>query len=367
MFFNFNLQELADWSSSFDAAAFEKELSSIAGIATVAAVNSPAVVDAPKGTAPSTAAVQTVVNQVVEAVAPVVAPRINPVILSKLENIAAAEVVANPQIKASDAGATVSSSVVNNIASSISSSFKSDAQQDRDLNAAIKEAAQQPGTTATTTAKPDAVNLPFDTTKPVTSQTMPFDTTKPVTTTPMTSTTVTTPTTTAAAVQTGGTFTGEGYQNAYKKDPLLLDGKSGIRLDENYKWWNTGIDYARERGAEYVAVLNDDVQILSNPLRRIAEVMKATGATLGYPFPFIGHVCGYCWVLDLKSSIRLDENYKWWYGDRDLDLQARKLKGVVHVPAMVRHIHGNELTRDNQELVELTKADEKYFLEKWKV
>lgn len=132
------------------------------------------------------------------------------------------------------------------------------------------------------------------------------------------------------------------------------------------KWWNTGIDYARERGAEYVAVLNDDVQILSNPLRRIAEVMKATGATLGYPFPFTGHVCGYCWVLDLKSNIRLDENYKWWYGDRDLDLQARKVKGVVHVPAMVRHVEGNVLTSQSNELMELTKLDEKYFTEKWK-
>ena len=132
------------------------------------------------------------------------------------------------------------------------------------------------------------------------------------------------------------------------------------------KWWNFGIDYARERGAEYVAVLNDDVQILSNPLRRIAEVMKATGATLGYPFPFTGHVCGYCWVLSMKSGIRLDENYKWWYGDRDLDLQARKLKGVVHVPAMVRHIEGNVLTSQSNELMELTKADEKYFVEKWK-
>jgi hypothetical protein len=238
MFFNFNLQELADWSSSFDAVAFEKELSSIASIATVAAVNSPAVVNAPKGAAPDTTEVQTVVNQVVEAVAPVVAPRVNPTILSKLEKITADEVVANPQVKASDAGVTVSPNVVNNIASSISSSFKNDAQQDRDLNAAIKEAAQQPGTTATTTAKPDAVNLPFDTTKPVTSQTMPFDTTKPVTAAPMTSATATTTTpATAAAVQTGGTFTGEGYQNKYKKDPLLLDGKAftGTRNGIQYK------------------------------------------------------------------------------------------------------------------------------------
>jgi hypothetical protein len=93
--------------------------------------------------------------------------------------------------------------------------------------------------------------------------------------------------------------------------------------------------------------------------------MKGTGASLGYPFPFIGHVCGYCWVLDVKSGIKPDENYKWWYGDRDIDLQARQGKGVVHVPAMVRHIHGNELTRDNQELMAMTKVDEELFFKKW--
>jgi len=132
-----------------------------------------------------------------------------------------------------------------------------------------------------------------------------------------------------------------------------------------HKWWNTGINYAVERGAEYVAVLNDDVALANNPLRRIAEVMKGTGATLGYPFPFEGWVCGYCWVLDVKTDVRPDENYKWWYGDRDIDLQARKVKGVVHVPAMVRHIHGNELTRDNQELMAMTRVDEELFFKKW--
>jgi hypothetical protein len=40
--------------------------------------------------------------------------------------------------------------------------------------------------------------------------------------------------------------------------------------------------------------LNDDVEIANNPLRRIAEVMKGTGAVLGYPFP----VSGLCvWLL----------------------------------------------------------------------
>jgi hypothetical protein len=46
-------------------------------------------------------------------------------------------------------------------------------------------------------------------------------------------------------------------------------------------------------------------------------------------------------------------------------LQALKGKGVVHVPAMVRHIHGNELTRDNQELMAMTKVDEELFFKKW--
>jgi hypothetical protein len=87
---------------------------------------------------------------------------------------------------------------------------------------------------------------------------------------------------------------------------------------------------------------------------------------LGYPFPFEGHVCGYCWVLDLASDVRPDESYRWWYGDRDLDIQARRAGGVAHVPAMVRHVHGNELTRENPELMKLTEADEDYFFEKWK-
>lgn len=134
-----------------------------------------------------------------------------------------------------------------------------------------------------------------------------------------------------------------------------------------HKWWNMGIKHAELNGAEYVAVLNDDVQILDDPFSKIVAVMKATGAPLGYPFPFMGHVCGYCWVLDVKSKIRPDEEYVWWYGDRDLDVQARLNGGVVHVPSMVRHIHGNELTRDNPILVELTKQDEELFFKKWNV
>jgi GT2 family glycosyltransferase len=133
------------------------------------------------------------------------------------------------------------------------------------------------------------------------------------------------------------------------------------------RWWNKGIDFVTSKGGRYVAILNDDVRLAGNPLNTIATVMKETGAALGYPYPFQGWVCGYCFIIDLATDVRPDERYRWWYGDRDLDLQARKQGGAVHVPAMVRHIEGNILTTQNKELQELAKIDEYLFFEKWTI
>lgn len=132
-----------------------------------------------------------------------------------------------------------------------------------------------------------------------------------------------------------------------------------------HRWWNKGINYAQQRGARYVAVVNDDIMMLGGPLQKIVKEMQLVDAVLGYPAPFEGWVCGYCWVLDLASDVRPDENYRWWYGDRDIDIQAKNNGGVIHVPAMVRHLHGNQLTSASAELMKLTEADEDYFFEKW--
>jgi GT2 family glycosyltransferase len=133
-----------------------------------------------------------------------------------------------------------------------------------------------------------------------------------------------------------------------------------------HRWWNRGIDYALARGARYVAVLNDDVELADDPLNKIVAVMKQNDHPLGCPYPFEGWVSGYCWILDLASDVRPDEKYRWWYGDRDLYLQAREVGTVCAVACKVRHIHGNELTRNNPKLMELTKIDEEYFFDKWK-
>ncbi len=88
----------------------------------------------------------------------------------------------------------------------------------------------------------------------------------------------------------------EGVNNIWDLDPINI-----------HRWWNRGIDIARTFGADYIAVLNDDVKLKNNPINKIAYGMNKLKATLGYPLPYSGHIPGYCWVLDIKSNIRADE------------------------------------------------------------
>ncbi len=146
----------------------------------------------------------------------------------------------------------------------------------------------------------------------------------------------------------------EGVNNIWDLEPVNI-----------HRWWNRGIDIARTFGADYIAVLNDDVKLKNNPINKIAYGMKELKGVLGYPLPYSGHIPGYCWVLDIKSNIRADENFRWWYGDDDIRLKAKEQGEVVYIPAEVEHLHPNHLTSANEELMELTKADQTYFEEKW--
>jgi hypothetical protein len=144
----------------------------------------------------------------------------------------------------------------------------------------------------------------------------------------------------------------EGVNNIWDLEPVNI-----------HRWWNRGIDMARESNADYIAVLNDDLILKNNPINKIANRMSDTKSVIGYPVPNIG--IGYCWVLDIKSNIRADENFRWWYGDDDIRMQATILGEVIYVPVEVNHLHPNQLTFDNKDLMELTKADEILFKTKW--
>jgi hypothetical protein len=128
-----------------------------------------------------------------------------------------------------------------------------------------------------------------------------------------------------------------------------------------HRWWNKGINYAKERGAKYVAVLNDDLALEDNPLNTIANAMEETKAAIGFPYPHTGHICGYCYILNVETGLMPDESYRWWFGDNDLYLRAKNLGGSVGVLAKVRHLHGNELTSINHKLLAQTEEDKKLF------
>jgi GT2 family glycosyltransferase len=133
-----------------------------------------------------------------------------------------------------------------------------------------------------------------------------------------------------------------------------------------HRWWNKGINFAKERGAKYVAVLNDDLMLEDNPLNAIANAMDETKAAIGFPYPHTGHICGYCFVLDVTTGLAPDESYRWWFGDNDLYLRASKLGGAIGVMAKVRHLHGNELTSTNPKLLALTEKDKELFYSRLK-
>jgi GT2 family glycosyltransferase len=128
-----------------------------------------------------------------------------------------------------------------------------------------------------------------------------------------------------------------------------------------HRWWNKGINYAKERGAKYIAVLNDDLVLEDNPLNTIANAMEETKSAIGFPYPHTGHICGYCYILNIETGLMPDESYRWWFGDNDLYLRAKNLGGSVGVLAKVRHLHGNELTSINHKLLAQTEEDKKLF------
>jgi hypothetical protein len=146
----------------------------------------------------------------------------------------------------------------------------------------------------------------------------------------------------------------EGVNNIWDLEPVNIQ-----------RWWNRGIDVARTFGADYIAVLNDDLRLKNNPINKIAYEMNKLKAVLGYPLPYTGAIPGYCWVLDVKSNIRADENFRWWYGDDDIRIRAALQGEIAYVPVEVEHIHPNHLTSTNEDLMKLTRADQTYFEEKW--
>ena len=139
-----------------------------------------------------------------------------------------------------------------------------------------------------------------------------------------------------------------------------------------HRWWNLGIDYAKDHGASNVAVLNDDLVINSHTITDLARALEATGAAIATPGPQVRlHrnrmplrrlLIGSLWILDLSSGLTPNEDLRWWYGDDDLDIRARRdFGGVVTAPVWFKHPHAGKATDTSPLLQQLVVQDEQTF------
>jgi hypothetical protein len=122
-------------------------------------------------------------------------------------------------------------------------------------------------------------------------------------------------------------------------------------------WWNFGIGYALERGARYVAVLNDDVVLHPKTLQDMLSQMITDSSSLAIPVAEGAAGWGHCWILDTSHGVMPDERFVWWCGDHDLEIQARKVGGVTYFPIEVLNIHANQLTERSESFVDIVKRD----------
>jgi hypothetical protein len=91
----------------------------VAQVVAAAIVNSPAVLNAPKGSVPSVQAVQEVAKAIAAAVAPTIATALSPEAIQSIVKATSTAVIANPQVAAADIGKTVAPDVIQKIADSV--------------------------------------------------------------------------------------------------------------------------------------------------------------------------------------------------------------------------------------------------------
>ncbi|ROO50807.1 hypothetical protein EDC02_5665 [Micromonospora sp. Llam0] len=133
--------------------------------------------------------------------------------------------------------------------------------------------------------------------------------------------------------------------------------------------WNLGLSVAVDMaGSEEfaVAILNDDLVVYPGFVAELAEGLGGQAA-VSHPSGIIG--CAYVLRGSLvrRRQLWLDERFRWWYGDNDLEWQARKLGGLqpVRLKGEIRHLYPNYTTKSRRELRAQADSDRAAFLAKW--
>lgn len=162
---------------------------------------------------------------------------------------------------------------------------------------------------------------------------------------------------------------------------------AGVGIEEQRnisRWWNVGIDYAKQEALKLgvtawdIAILNDDVIVpdewfttLSNRMRGMNVAATSMGpVTLPILHTKPGttrldhRMAGFAFMLAGELGVRADETLQWWCGDNDIDMQSRLKGGTVILPDTgVRHLYPDQTTVG--ELAARTAVDMQRFVDKW--
>lgn len=150
------------------------------------------------------------------------------------------------------------------------------------------------------------------------------------------------------------------------------------------RWWNTGIDWAKNVATALgherwdVAIINDDVIVPSGWMCFVADDLREYGAVAGCsggldygslivhrvagPVPLHERMQGFAFVICGESGLRADEELTWYFGDDDLGWRAAEAGGMALKPGChVTHLYPNgQVTPDlhvqNAESAEAFKA-----------
>lgn len=148
------------------------------------------------------------------------------------------------------------------------------------------------------------------------------------------------------------------------------------------KAWNIGLD-AAERDAHRlgaarwdVAVLNDDSLVPDGWFEAVSKNMRTQGAAAGCsgphlvtlkqpgPVPLSMRMQGWAFMITGETGLRADETFRWWYGDSDLDWQARRAGGMAMVQGYyTQNMFADQSTRGV--LAEQAQEDARQFDIKW--
>lgn len=128
-----------------------------------------------------------------------------------------------------------------------------------------------------------------------------------------------------------------------------------------YRWWNTGINYAQRHGAEYVTVLNDDLEFDIDFIRQFHTYLVGNNLAVA-DMHNSGNGGGAAWIMDLQYGLRLDERFQWWYGDTELFKRAINMgKFGKFVYDGFRHLNPNGNLTEKPELMDLVRQDEELY------